>query len=238
MTETVIVLSTAHAAALGSIRTFPGLLAARSGEQIWVRGIPAGKPDKKISLLPVMHTWSMDEQERLFAPGARTPADILPALEWVPLLSFIKVTLPVSALPGVMGKPHRVKLVRRGGNVIIPGNDALLTSLEVWETYVGTAPLVRLQQLYFAVSENREALIIGTPAIALPGKTYILGNNILLPAGYDFDPPAITSLVTTTLNPLNDGILLFHENGHWEKIRLDCFVPATRSAVRLTNSMI
>jgi hypothetical protein len=114
----------------------------------------------------------------------------------------------------------------------------LLTPLETWETYVSTAPLVRLQHLYFAVSENSEALIIGTPNIPLPGKTYILGDNILLPAGYEFDPPAITSLVATTLNPMNDGILLFHENGHWEKIKFDCFVPATRSAVRLTNSMI
>ncbi|GAA3936255.1 hypothetical protein GO495_14090 [Chitinophaga oryziterrae] len=238
MTEIVIVLSTAHAAALGSVRTFPGLLAARSGEEIWVRGIPAGKPDKKISVLPVMHTYFMDEQERLFAPAAQTPVAMLPALEWIPLLSFIKVTLPVSALPGVLEAPQRVKLVRRNGNVIIPGNDALLTSLEIWDTYVSTAPLVRLQHLYFAVSENREALIIGTPIMPLPGKTYILGDNILLPAGYDFDPPAITSLVTTTLNPLHDGILLFHENGHWEKIKFDCFVPATRSAVRLTNSMI
>jgi hypothetical protein len=238
MTEIVIVLSTAHAAALGSVRTFPGLLAARSGEEIWVRGIPTGKPDKKISVLPAKHTYFIDEQERIYAPGALTPSDTLPALEWVPLLSFIKVTLPVSALPGVLEESQLVKLVRTEGNVIIPENDALLTPLETWETYVSTAPLVRLQHLYFAVSENSEALIIGTPNIPLPGKTYTLRNNILLPAGYDFDPPTIASLVAKALNPVNDGILLFHENGHWEKIRFDCFVPATRSAVRLTNSMI
>ncbi|SEW36409.1 hypothetical protein SAMN05428988_4491 [Chitinophaga sp. YR573] len=235
MMEIVIVLSSAHAAALGSVRTFPGLLAARSGEEIWVRGIPTGKPDKKISVLPARYTYFMDEQERIYAPGALTPSDTLPALEWVPLLSFIKVTLPVSALPGILEEPLQIKLAR---NVIIQESDALLTPLETWETYVSTAPLVRLQHLYFAVSENSEALIIGTPNIPLPGKTYILRNNILLPAGYDFDPPAITSLVAKALNPVNDGILLFHENGQWEKIKFDCFVPATRSAVRLTNSMI
>jgi hypothetical protein len=235
MTEIVIVLSTAHAASLGSVRTFPGLLAARLGEQIWVRGISVSK---KISVLPVMHTWFMDEQERLFAPGALTPTSILPALAWEPLLSFIKVTLPVSALPGVLEEPLPVKLVRREGNIMIPESEALLTTLDTWETYAGTAPLVRLQHLYFAVSENSEVLIIGTPGIPVPGKGYTLRNNVLLPAGYDFDPPAIASLVATTLNQLSDGILLFHENGHWEKIRFDCFVPATRSAVRLTNSMI
>jgi hypothetical protein len=238
MTEIIIVLSATHAASLGSIRTYPELLAARAGELIWVRGIPLGKPDKKISQLPVLHTYFADEQERLFIAGATTPIDKLPVLNWEPLLSFIKVTLPVSALPGVLKRPQAVTLARREGNVIISENDAILTTLEAWETYVSTAPLVRLQHLYFAVSENREALIIGTPLIPVPGKVYTLRNNILLPAGFDFDPPVIASLVASALNRDNNGVLLFHQNGHWEKIKFDCFVPATRSAVRLTNSMI
>jgi hypothetical protein len=235
MNEIVIVLSTAHAASLGSIRTFPGLLAATQHEQIWVRGIPTGKPDPKITQLPIAQTYFMDEQERLFEPGTLTPTATLPALAWQPLLSFIKVTLPVSALPGVMKKPQRVKLARHSHMV---ESTALLTTLEAWEEYASNAPMVRLQHLYFAVSENYEVLIVGAPLVPLPGKAYTLKNNILLPVGYDFDPPVLAELVTAELNPGNEGLLLFHLNGEWEKIKLDCFVPATRSAVRLTNSTI
>lgn len=235
MKEIVIVLSATHATSLGSVRTFPGLLAARNNEHIWVRGIPIGKPDPKISQLPAIQTYFMDAQERLFAPGTLTPTAKLPTLEWQPLLSFIKVTLPVSALPGVMEKPQRVKLARHSHMV---ESTALLTTLEAWEEYAINAPLVRLQHLYFAVSENYEVLIVGAPLVPLPGKAYTLKNNILLPVGYDFDPPVIAELVIAELNPGNDCLLLFHLSGEWEKIRLDHFVPATRSAVRLTNSTI
>jgi hypothetical protein len=235
MREIVIVLSATHAASLGTVRTFPGLLAAPYNEHVWVRGIPTGKPDPKITQLPAAQTYFMDEQERLFAPGTLTPTAMLPALEWQALTSFIKVTLPVSALPAVMGKPQRVKLARHSHLV---ESSALLTTLEAWEEYASNAPQVRLQHLYFAVSENYEVLIIGAPLVPLPGKTYSLKNNILLPVGYDFDPPVLAALVTAELNPENDGLLLFHQNGQWEKIPLDCFVPATRSAVRLSNSTI
>ena len=230
-----MVLSAAHVASLGNIRTFPGLLAARENENIWVRGIPTGSPDPRITQLPAAQTFFMDEQERLFEPGTLTPTAVLPSLEWQPLLSFIRVTLPVSALPGVMEKPQRVKLARHSHMV---ESTALLTTLELWEEYAINAPLVRLQHLYFAVSENYEVLIVGAPMPPLPGKAYTLKNNILLPVGYDFDPPVIAELVTAALNALNDSLLLFHLSGEWEKIRLDYFVPATRSAVRLTNSTI
>lgn len=235
MKEIIIVLSEHHAAALGTVRTFPGLEAAAVDQQIWLRGIPAGEPDPKISQLPAVQTYFMDKQERLFEPGTLTPTATLPPLEWQPLVSFIKVTLPISALPGVMGKPQRVKLARHSHMV---DSTALLTTLEAWEEYATSAPLIRLQHLYFAVSENNEVLIVGAPLVPLPGKSYSIKNNILLPVGYDFDPPVIAELVAAELNPENDGLLLFHQNGHWEKIRMDCFVAATRSAVRLTNSII
>lgn len=235
MKEIVLVLSVQHAASLGSVRTFPGLLAAADHEHIWVRGIPTGRPARKISQLPAVKTYFMDEQEHLFAAGTLTPTATLPALEWQPLLSFIKVTLPVSALPGVMEKPQRVKLARHSHMV---DSTALLTTLEAWEEYAVTAPLIRLQHLYFAVSENADVLIVGSPLVPLPGQAYTLKDNILLPVGYDFDPPVIAELVAAELNPDNDGLLLFHQSGNWEKIRMDYFVPATRSAVRLTNSAI
>jgi hypothetical protein len=235
MKEIVIVLSAKHAVSLGSIRTFPGLKAAANNEHVWVRGIPTGKPDPDITQLPAVKTYFMDEEERLFEAGTLTPTATLPALEWQPLLSFIKVTLPVSALPGVMVKPQRVKLARHAHMV---ESTALLTTLEAWEEYAATAPQIRLQHLFFAVSENAEVLIVGAPLVPLPGKAYTFNNNILLPVGYDFDPPVIAGLVATELNPDNDHLLLFHHNGRWEKIRLDCFVQATRSAVRLTNSTI
>jgi hypothetical protein len=233
MREIVIVLSATHAESLGAVRTYPGLRAAQEGNMIWVRGITTG--DVKISSLPATHIYQMDDQQRLFIPGTLTPVRALPALEWKSLTDFIKVTLPVSALPGVMEKPHRLMLIR---HPLQRETNALLTTLDEWEAYASQAPQIRIQHLYFAVSENNEVLLIGEPLVPVPGKEYTLNNNILLPAGYTFDPPVLLSLVAATLNPQGSNLLLFHPNSRWEKIRLSSFVPATRSAARLTRNAL
>ena len=231
--EMVIVLSAANTAALGSLRTFPGLLAATDDNYIWLRGISPEENDSRFLQLPAIYTYLLDTQGRLFEKGALTPKAVLPALSWQTLVSMIKVTLPVSALPGELQQLHRVKLMR---SHIVLESVAILTTLDAWEAYVITAPLVRLQNFHFAVSEKGNVLVLGEPLLPLPGEAYSFRHRILLPVGFDFDPPVIAELVAAELNPHNDGLLLFHKNGDWEKISLQSFVPATRSAVRLTNS--
>jgi hypothetical protein len=108
--------------------------------------------------------------------------------------------------------------------------------LEHWKAYAGTAPLIRLQRLSFAVCETGEVLIIGTPLPAIPGKAFTLQDNVLLPAGYDFDPPVIGQFISSLPGMGNDTLILFHTDGQWEKIAGHCFVHASRSAIRLTNT--
>lgn len=233
MNELIIVLSQADKAALGSVRCMPGLQAAGEGELIWLRGISANeKIDLRIKQLPGLHTYTLDEQDHLFPPGALTPVAKLPALSWQPLSQFITVELPVSAMPGKISQRHTIQLVP--AQKMEPG-EALLTDLVTWKAWAEQAPLVRLQPLIFAVSENDRVLIMGTPLPPIPGKEYILRDTILLPGGYDFDPPITAVLLETQVNPHKDAWLLFDSNGQWQMISKDCFVPATRSAVRLTT---
>jgi hypothetical protein len=60
-------------------------------------------------------------------------------------------------------------------------------------------------------------------------------ENMLLPAGYDFELPWIAGLIASKRNPLNNGIILFAEDSSWGKIQKESFVWATRSAIRLTE---
>ena len=219
--------------ALGNVRTIPRLAAARHGDHIWLRGISPHQPEKALRQLPVLHTYLLDAEERLFLSGKRTPHSALPYLSWEPLLSFIKAELPMSALPARLQEQYMPVLVPSG----IPAEvQALLTSLQTWKEYAETAPLIRLQRLRFAATEDGRALITGTPVPSIPGKVYTIRYNILLPAGYDFDLPALASLTAARLNPENTALLLFHVNGQWERIPAQNFVRATRSAIRLTHS--
>jgi hypothetical protein len=233
MSELIIVLSHTDKTVLGSVRCLPGLQAAEDDGFIWVRGIEAvEKIDLRIRQLPGLHTYTLDAEGNLFPPGALTPIGKLKPLKWVPLAEYITVKLPVSALPGKIGQQHMLRLIPSGRSQ--EGN-ALLTELSIWKAYAETAPLVRLQQNRFAVSENNKVLITGIPLPALPGKEYVLQDTLLLPCGFEFDPPAISELVFTRLDPSKESLLLFHTDGTWEKIPVTGFVPATRSAVRLTK---
>jgi hypothetical protein len=113
---------------------------------------------------------------------------------------------------------------------------AILTTLTNWKIYADTAPLIRLQDLSFAVSETGEVLVIGTPLPPIPGSVFTLQDNLLLPAGYDFDPPAIGQFIYSVTGTESNTLLLFHTDGQWEKIPGTCFVRASRSAIRLTNT--
>ncbi|HEY1200471.1 MAG TPA: hypothetical protein VGE79_05800 [Niastella sp.] len=233
MKELIIVLSQADKAALGSVRCLPGLQAAEDEGFIWVRGINAlDNIDLRIRQLPGLHTYTSDADNNLFPPGGLTPVAKLKPLKWVPVAEYITVTLPVSALPGKVSLQHVIKLIPSGR---LQESNVLLASLATWKNYAETAPLVRLQQTRFAVSENNKVLIMGTPLPALPGREYVLQDTLLLPCGFEFDPPAISELVIARLDPSKESLLLFDTDGTWEKVPKNAFMPSTRSAIRLTQ---
>jgi hypothetical protein len=231
MRELVIKLLLADKETLGTIRTHETLQVALDGEFIWLWSIES-KADIKLLHLPAICTYELDEQGNLFPPGKLTPVVRLKKLSWVPISEFIQVALPTSAMPGQLSRKYRIKLVPSGK--VMPG-EALLTSLPVWKRYADTAPEVRLKALRFALSANGRALIMGTPLPSIPGKEYWLQDSLLLPAGYDVEIPLISGLIAKKINPENDSFLLFHEDSRWEKISKPYFVPATRSAVRLSG---
>jgi len=230
--EKILVLREADKTALAIVRCIPGLRVALDKGKIWVRGVPVTEnTDKAILQLPVLHTYLLDEQSRLFPAGGLTPVARLDALSWQSLQEFVPIELPVSALPGMATQVLQLKLVHAMQEREV---DALMTSLETWKNYGANAPLIRLQQLRFAVSEDARALIMGTPLPPIPGRGYTLHDHILLPAGYSLDPSSMSSVINRRLNPHGDAYLLI-DTDSWQRIPLHYCMPATRSAIRMTK---
>jgi hypothetical protein len=174
----------------------------------------------------------MDEQENLFPAGGLTPVGRLKKLSWIPVKQFIEVKLPTSAIPGNLTQRYAVSMVT---STRLQEGQALITTLSLWKEYAHAAPEVRLGRLRFALSAHNEVLIMGSPLPAIPGKEYWMQEGMLLPAGFDFDIPWLAPLIAGKLNPLKDSIIKFNEDSSWAKIPKDAFMPATRSAVRLTE---
>lgn len=227
MTESVIILLPADIKVLAGLRTRTDIVAAWHQDHIWVKGMA----DHAFRRLPALRTWKPDAGNRLFAPGALTPDHMLPELEWQSLADFIPVSMPISGLPALATTKHRVQLAPCTST---EESFAILTGMHILESYITAAPQVRIRHLRFAASANAQVLVAGVPLPPVPGTSYTLKDRILMPAGFDFDPPAIRSLVTEKLEAASTHYLLFHVSGQYEMIPDTSFVHVTRSAVRLT----
>lgn len=233
MHEYIIILAEKDAGALGRVRCWPGAQAARQDGVVWLRGIFAkDRPPVAIRQLPAVKTYRAGEGGLLFPEGALTPVGELPRLNWQSLKDFIPVELPVSALPGRVTEQAPVRLVASGR---AEQGAALLTTRDAWANWVETAPSVRLQCLHFAASADGKALILGAAMPPLPGRELWMRHQILLPAGFDFEYPVVSELIQRKYNPGKQAMLLFDENGRFDKIDGKSFVRATRSAVRMTQ---
>ncbi len=228
--EKILVLENKYGDTLGGLRGIPGLKAAADGDLIWLRGIAVGgTPDKRVASLPVLHRYTADPEERLFPDQQKTPTGKLPKLDWEPIKAFVPIELPVSAMPGKLFLPVTIRL---SSSTVVQEVFALLTDLKSWKAYAQTASGTRLQSLRFAVSGKGEVLVIGRPLPQLPGQTFWPRDQMLLPSGYDLDPPVLGALAEAP----KETLMLFELDGNWQAIPIAHFQPARRSAVRLTET--
>jgi hypothetical protein len=228
MRDSVILLQAKYLDRLGSIRNVPGWKAARDGPEIWLRGpVSNGLFQTAINSLPMESCYLVDDEGRLFPAGKQTPVAILKDLAWQNLRDFLPLEMPVSAMPGEADGRVQIKLVRSNVEQDV---FALKIDFKDWKTYVETAPAIRLQQLRFAVSDVKEVLVTGNPVPALKGQRYWRNRNLLLPAGFDFDPPVLADLL-----PASGDFILFDEQGNRETIPAVAFAAAKRTTVRLLD---
>jgi len=219
--------------ALGAVRCHPNARAATDGDFIWVRGFPVSEnADLKFKQLPSLHTYLLGEDDNLFPPNAITPVQKLKKLPWISLQAFVTIEVPVAAYPGRLQTKHTIRLIPSENS---HEGSALLTNLSEWKKYAETAPLSRLKRLKFAVSNENKVVILGTPIAPIPGKELWMRDGILLPCGFDFEIPLISTFVSKKLNPDKDAVLVFEQENNWEKIPLSYFIEGKRSAVRMTK---
>jgi hypothetical protein len=232
MSERLLVLAAHDQAALGAVRAVPGLQVAAEAGHLWLRGLPAtGELPLAVRTLPATAMYTLDEQNRLFPTGQLTPTGRLPALTWQPIRVFLPLEIPTAALPAQAASAYQVKLVP---SARATRGAALLTTLDAWLAYAEIAPEIRLQGLRFAVSSEARVLLLGTPLPPIAGQEQWLMEDILLPAGFDFEAPFLATLVARQLNATGADLLLFAANGSWERVPQAHLVPATRGAVRRT----
>ncbi len=217
---------------LGKLRLINGLSVLVDGASIWLRGeyLDDGL-SRRIRSIPNSTRYMIKVDRQLIRPGETVPCALLPEGSWQPLRSWLSVTLPVAGFSTQTDQLVMLKLVRSSRTMLA---NVMQTSWERWRAYAITAPAVRLARLGFAVSEDSEVLIRGTPLPPIPGRFFIEDNRVIVPIGWQFEPFVGSTIVRQLLALDEAEIALFSEDGSFELLPDTAFVQATRSAVRMT----
>lgn len=221
-----------HRKQIGQIRHLLGCWIAETREEFWLR---IEKPQDEFPLavkqIPAKAKYRL-EDDLLFPLEGYTPIGKLPQMEWQPIASFMTVELPTAALPGNIEKQIPVKLIRTEEPKDTP---FMLMSWENWRNYALQASNIRLQTLSFAVSVKQDVIVKGLPLPPMPGLLFWQNQQILLPAGWNFEHTILAEIFS--INYLNgkEEWLLIRSEQEWERIKKKNFINASRSAIRKTQ---
>jgi hypothetical protein len=229
-------IDASNAEALAPLRLLPGLEVAWLAPSIWLRGpawneVLAGALRK----VPGLRRLTVQTDGQLLAEGARVPEGWLPALSWRPLRDTLPVALPpaLGAVPG--GSTAGVRLVRSATER--PAT-AVLTDIRTWLEWVETAPQIRLRALRFAAALDGRIWIEGTPLPTLPGQRFHLREGVAIPCGLGAAPDLDARVLRRWLGLAPGDTAFVHPDERWEIVKAEQFVPAMRSAVRLTAEVL
>lgn len=248
----VIRIALADAESLAPLRLTRGIEVSEKEPFIWVRGASNDeKLERLVRALPAVARYQVSSGNRLRNLESRIPSETLPALNWQPVNTWLRVQMPSSPYVGKCPPPRVGGYEGHGGLVAArPGLplvsiqiarsaeerpvELLVTIVDDWREFAVTAPEIRLRQLRFAADVDGNVVIRGKPLPPLPGRQFVLHGNIAVQAGFTWDPAVTADVLSRRLGLSADALALFHEDGTFSRIEAEQFVPATRSAVRET----
>jgi len=252
----IIRIALTDAESLAPLRLIRGIDVAEKEPFVWVRG--AGddeKVERLVRALPAIARYEVTAGNRLRKLESRIPGESLPALNWQPLGTWLRVRMPLTpALSPSDGEREKtvlrpthsstdeeredaslravsIQIVRSAEERPI---DLLMTSIAEWRDFALNAPELRLRHLRFAVDAAGNVIIRGKPLPPLPGRQFVLHANIAVQAGFTWEPAVSAEVLVRRLGLSADALALLFDDGTFSRIESEQFVPATRSAIRET----
>jgi hypothetical protein len=237
----VICIAPTDAGSLARLRLTRGIEVAAKEPFIWVRGASNDeKLERLLRALPAVARYEGTGGNRLRNLESRIPSETLPALNWQPVSTWLRVQMPLTPTfspsegereEDASLRTVSIRIVRSAEERAI---DLLVTTVDQWREFALSAPEIRLRHLRFAADADGNVVGRGKPLPPLPGRQFVLHGNIAVQAGYTWEPGVSADVLSRRLGLSADALALFHENGTYSRIEAEQFVPATRSAVRET----
>ncbi len=218
---------------LSQIRVWKTLRMAIDEEDVWVRGIaPNQLHSPEIRSIPFKKIY-FQHDNALFLLGGNLPEERLKTgLLWSSISKALPAEIPTYNF-NYFGVNETVdfKLVTSS---IERKATATLVELDVLDVYIQKAPAIRLQSLQWTIVAKK-ALLVGTPLLPIPGKSYWQQQNFLIPSGYDFEYPELSSFYHKNLQTENNQYIVLQPDNTYYKLLQEQLKPLTISSYRLSQ---
>lgn len=218
---------------LGSIRDWKNVQIAVDDETIWLKGFTDEQAvSSEIHQLPNFLLYELRDG-LLFKKGALVPSrKMRTALLWMSIDKALRLNFPISN-NNYFGISEKVQIKLKESDEEYPVI-ALLCNMSDIKDRIATVPKFRLEKIKWVVIGDK-ALFSGTPLLSLPGKTYWLKDNHLLPSGFDFEFKNLSLPLQEKYNKEQDGWLLWDEKGNYLSLKKADFRDLSVSSFRLTE---
>jgi hypothetical protein len=221
---------------LSRIRTWPNLKVGQEENLFWVKDLEyAQLHSVEVKSLPFKSIF-YENNNKLYYLNSRLPERTVPNLLWTPIDRALPANLP-SFNHNYFGIHSRVNIQLVPIETEVEGV-AMVTSIDILEKYVETAPAVRMQMINWCILDGKKVLLIGKPLLPLPGDIFWHRKTFLLPAGYDLELHILSKLIEVSVNPFNDHWVLWNIDGSYTLVSKDDLVGLSRSSFRLSSNLL
>lgn len=221
---------------LGAIRDWKNIQIATDEDVIWLKGFTDEQAiSPEIQQLPNLVLYELRDG-LLFKKNALVPTKKMrSALLFTTIDKALSLTFPISN-NNFFGIHEKLEVKLKPSEEEQPAF-ALLSGIYEIKNKVLELPKFKLEKLNWIVIDDK-ALFFGTPLLSLPGKTFWLKDDHLLPTGFDFEFKNLSSLLQRKYNSEQEQYLLWNENGSFVKIGKNDLRTLSLSSFRLTEKAL
>ncbi len=231
-----ICIALEDAPSLAVFRLAPGIELAADTSSIWLRGHHSDERlDAKLAGLPAHARYEWLPPDQLRRIDRRIPDAKLPPLSWQPLVTWLRVETPTSAFPATFPAAVPLRLVRSAEE---REPELLLARWDDFKGFVANAAQLRLERLQFAADGEGNVLVRGRPLPPLPGRRFVLHGGVAVLAGFSWQPLVTVAALVRRFGASDENIVLWNEDGSFERVHREQFIPVSRSALRETTQAL
>ncbi|WP_046744787.1 hypothetical protein [Kordia zhangzhouensis] len=218
---------------LAQIRVWQSLRVAVDNDDIWIRGIaPAQLHSPEIRSIPFKKIYFQRENALFFLEGNLPEERLKTSWVWSPIHTFLPVTLPDYNF-NFFGIKEKI-IFRIVPSTVEREAAAQWVDMDVLKNSILKTPAVRLQPVQWTIV-NKKALLIGIPLLALPGTTLWKHQNFLLPAGFDFEYPELSTYFQKKMTQSDNELIIINNNSTYFTISTTDFQSLSISSFRLSQ---